>query len=92
MEQKPMTKDDIEAFAQEATSDDEQELWEKKLLGNDPAHVAKSSFYKGTPDAGNIFIKIPVSTASKLKLLADNEGMRCEDYVLRLIDNHLKKN
>ena len=91
MEQKPMTKDDIEAFAQEATSDDEQELWEKKLLGNDLAHVVKSNFYKGTPDAGSLFIKIPVSSASKLKQLADNEGMRCEEYILRLIDDHLKK-
>ena len=54
-------------------------------------NVVKSNFYKGKPDAGSICIKIPTSTASKLKLLAKDEGMRCEDHILKLIDNHLKK-
>ena len=91
MEQKPVTKREAEEFAHEATSDAEQALWEKKLLGNDPAHVAKSSFYKGDPSAGSIYIKIPVSTADKLKLLADHEGVSCNEYILQLIDEHLKK-
>lgn len=91
MEQKPVTKRKVGKSVHEATSDAAQELWEKKLLGNDPAHVAKSSFYKGNPNASNIYIKIPASMLNKLKPMADHEGMRCEDYILQLIGEHLKK-
>ena len=35
--------ENLEQFAADAISDEEQELWEKKELGNDPKYVRRSS-------------------------------------------------
>ena len=89
MERKSINKKDLEKFAAEATSDEEQELWEKKLLGNDPKHARQSSFYK-TPSK-LISIRIPDEVLLELKAIAESEGLRYQTYIVSLLKKHLKR-
>lgn len=81
-----MTKREIEEIAREATSDEEQELWEKKLLGNDPRHTKPSDFHKETLNPVNtVSNKFPAVTLDKLWPLAD-----FQEHIIQLIKNNLK--
>ena len=91
MERKSMTNSEIEEIARKATSDEEQELWEKKLLGNDPKHTKRSDFYKETSKSVNtVNISFSAATIDELKLLADSEGIQIAEYLIQVIEKHLK--
>ncbi len=88
MEHKPMTKDEIEKFATDATSDSEQELWEKKELGKDVQYVTKSKTYKGPSKL--ISLRVPEEVLETLKDIADTEGLRYQTYIISLLKKHIK--
>lgn len=83
-----MNKKDLEKFANDATSDDEQELWEKKKLGNDPKHVERSEAYK--PPSKLISIRVPDEVLEELKMIADKEGLRYQTYIISLLKKHVR--
>ncbi len=89
MERKPMTKKELEEFAREATSDDEQKLWEKKKLGTDAQHVGRSHFYKAPSKL--ISIRVPEEVLEDLKTIADHEGLRYQTYIISLLTKHVRR-
>lgn len=88
MEHKSMTKDEIEKFASDATSDSEQELWEKKKLGKDAKHTVKSKAYKGPSKL--ISLRVPEEVLESLKTIADTEGLRYQTYIISLLKKHIR--
>jgi predicted DNA binding CopG/RHH family protein len=84
-----MTRKAIEKLAAEATSDEEQELWEKKKLGTDPKHTERGTTYK-TPSK-LISIRVPDEVLCDLKIIADKEGLRYQTYVVSLLKKHVMK-
>ena len=88
MERKSMSKKELEKLASDATSDDEQELWEKKKLGNDPKHAERSDTYK--PPSKLISIRVPDEVLEELKIIADKEGLRYQTYIISLLKKHVR--
>ena len=89
MERKPMSKKELEKLAKEATSDEEQELWEQKKLGNDPKHAKRSEQYKAPSKL--ISIRLPDEVLEGLKEIADEEGLRYQTYIVSLLKKHVRK-
>jgi len=82
-----MTKKELEKFAKEAVSDEEQELWEKKKLGNDTKNVKRSEFYKAPSKL--ISIRVPDEVLEELKDLAEKNGLRYQTYIISLLKKHV---
>ena len=88
MERKTMTKEELEKFAQEATSDEEQKRWENKGLGTDKAHAKRSDKFK--PPSKLISIRVTEEVLEALKQIADDEGLKYQTYVASLLKKHVK--
>ncbi len=89
MERKSMTPKELEDFAHEATSDKEQERWEKKKLGNDAKHARRSEFFKAPSKL--ISIRVPDEVLEQLKDMAEDEGLRYQTYIISLLTKHVKR-
>lgn len=68
-----MSKKDLETFAAEVTTDEEQELWETKKLGKDPKHAKRSTFYKAPSKLISIRVPEEVLEEKKDSLIAKND-------------------
>ncbi len=89
MERKSMKKKDLEKFAHDATSDEEQSKWENKSLGTDTKHIKKSSFFKAPSKL--ISIRIPDEVLEEIKDMAEGEGLRYQTYIVSLLAKHVRK-
>jgi len=79
--------------AEALTSDDEQQKWEQKSLGNDPRHsealeVNLGDIEKPTPTS----IRLPTSLINDLKRLAKDEGLPYQTYLKMILTRHVKTN
>lgn len=88
MERKSMTKEELEEFARNATSDENQEKWESKELGADSKSSQKSKAYKAPSKL--ISIRVPEEVLNELKVIADKEGLRYQTYLISLLKKHVK--
>ncbi len=84
-----MSKKELEKFANKATSDSEQKKWENKKLGVDKNKVSKSNFKKSPSKL--ISIRVPDDVLDALRILAEEEGLRYQTYVVSILKKHIKK-
>ena len=83
------TKTDRE-FVDSVLEDENQESWEKGLLGKDPKH-AKAVDLKIEVKTLPTSIRLPINLVEALKQLSEEEGIAYQTYLKMILTRHIRE-